>query len=315
MSSARSGHTHSTWPSREARLPLAALWASEATIYRSFGYGPASQAVDYEIDRRDLIVSDPPSDFRVELFTAMDALPHLEAVYNRAHSQRPGTFRRSRAWWEHRRLVDLPQHRGGASAYRVAVLFDGQSPAGYAIYRVKEDWSGGLATGTLRAVEVLGITPDAELAALDFLGKVDLVGTIRAELRPPDDPLVYHLADSRPLKRSPIDGLWIRLMDIPAALSARRYRRQAGIIVGVQDGEVGGTYAPEVDADGNGSCSPTNAEPEVSLDLATLGSLYLGGADARALHRNGFIHGTGDASWLLHEIFSWDPAPWCPEIF
>jgi hypothetical protein len=53
----------------------------------------------------------------------------------------------------------------------------------------------------------------------------------------------------------------------------------------------------------------------VSLDVGTLGSLYLGGGHAVAAANGGRITGSETDVIHLSRMFRGDTDPWCPEMF
>ena len=63
------------------------------------------------------------------------------------------------------------------------------------------------------------------------------------------------------------------------------------------------------------SCERSDEEPEIQLDVSELGTIYLGGQGLRTLARAGRARGSPSALALADQMFAWDPAPWCPEIF
>ena len=117
--------------------PLAALWASEETIYGRYGYGLASLALELQIPRIQ-------GDFRpgvqtvgrVRLVDAAEAAGLAPAVYDAVRAVTPGMYERSAAWWEYRMLIDMPEFRFGGGPKIYAVLeVDGEAQA-YALYRL-----------------------------------------------------------------------------------------------------------------------------------------------------------------------------------
>jgi predicted acetyltransferase len=88
------------------------------------------------------------------------------------------------------------------------------------------------------------------------------------------------------------DSLWIRLVDLPAALEQRSWAAACDILVEVTDRTAPwneGTW--RIRADGSGSAKVERAEGEAELRLPTeaLGSAYLGGGNLVALHRAGLV--------------------------
>ena len=151
-----------------------------------------------------------------------------------------------------------------------------------------------------------------------------------ARLRPVDDPLLHLLADARRARPRVSDGLWVRIIDVPGALTARRYAAPLDVVIEVTDemcpwnagrwrlrgsGPVlaGAGTSPGA---GTAECERTSAAPDVILPAATLGATYLGGTLLGTLARAGLATEVrSGALAALSAALSWDPAPWCPTIF
>ena len=145
--------------------------------------------------------------------------------------------------------------------------------------------------------------------------------------RPVDDPLLFQLADPRRARPRLTDALWVRIIDVPGALTRRRYSAPADVVIEVRDdllpanaGRWRLTTAGSA-PDGGGleaSCvpAPASAAPDVVLDVRELGAAYLGGTTLGALATAGLVtEGRFGAVRQLSTALSWDPAPWCPVNF
>jgi predicted acetyltransferase len=62
-------------------------------------------------------------------------------------------------------------------------------------------------------------------------------------------------------------------------------------------------------------CQRTDAEPSISLDAEDLGGIYMGRSRLRALSRVGRVGGDPVSLAAADAAFTWDPQPWCPEVF
>jgi predicted acetyltransferase len=166
-------------------------------------------------------------------------------------------------------------------------------------------------------LDLLGADPGAWAGLWDFVLGHDLVATIKADLRPVDDPVIDLLAGNRRAKRTVSDALWVRLMDPAKALSARRFSAPGSLVLEVNDPISFDTkvFSLEVDAQGNGLCQVSAHTADIMLDLEDLGACYLGRARFRALARAGRLQGNPQALAAADAMFTWDPQPWCPEIF
>lgn len=299
--------------------PVAGLWASDSAIYGRFGFGLAVQEALVEISRRHVdlhrLAPDPATARFVDAATAAELLPQ---VYEQVLSTRPGMYARSPAWWELERLRDTPERRDGATAFRFAVT-DGPdgTPTGYVQYRVKREADDLHLAHEVRVVELMATTPEAVAGLWSLVLSHDLAGTITAAHRPVDDPLFDLLAARRRAAPRITDALWLRILDIPAALEARRYSAPGAVVVETVDPLDGTTARHRLVAgdDGVATCEPTDSSPDVELDLEDLGGGYLGWARFRRLAAAGRLRGRPEALALLDRMFAWDPAPWCPDVF
>ena len=197
--------------------PIAALWASEASIYGRFGYGQAAPSGDARSDRARFELR-TPSTGSVRLVDADEALRLFPPVYERIRAQRPGMLTRDERWWKEHRLADPESWRRGASRkFYAAVEVDG-AVEGYAYYRVKDEWEDGFAKGDVRVIEALATSVEAEKTLWGFLHGIDLVRRV-SPLRSfdPGSPLSLLVRDPRALGLRLGDGLWLRLVDVDAA--------------------------------------------------------------------------------------------------
>jgi len=297
---------------------IAALWASESIIYGRFGYGLAALGAEIEIDRqRATLARAPESPGRCRLVSRDQALAAWPAVYDRVRTRQPGLYARSETWWKHHSITENERGRSGFhSRFFVQYEEDG-TPLGYARYRTRGGQEHGSPNGTLAVQELIAATPQAEAALWQYLFGVDLMATIQAFNRPLDEPLFWMLADPRRLVRKTYDSLWVRVVDVPPALEARRYAATGSLVLDVRDDFcpwVEGRY--ELEAGGEGArCRPTSADADLTLRAADLGAAYLGGTRFRSLARAGRVEGDADALARADAMFAWDPLPWCPEVF
>lgn len=248
--------------------PIAALTASEGGIYGRFGYGPATIDQELTIDRRFArFHDDAPDPGGVRLIRPARHRDELAAVYERWRRQTPGGLTRPPALWDDL-LADRENTRGGGTPW-----FGLLHPDGYALYRVHGDDH-----LVVRVSELRAVTTDAHVALWRALLGLDLIETVVVETHPAD-PLPYLLADSRLARTTGRqDDLWLRIMDVPAALEARSYSADLHTVLELP----GGRFALDID-NGRARCAPSDAPTEVEMDLDVLGSLYLGAHHASAL--------------------------------
>jgi predicted acetyltransferase len=303
---------------------VAALWASEAGIYGRFGYGQASLQAKFTFRRGEGgFVRDTPADPRLRLRIAEpdEVLAELAKVYDTLLPEQPGMFARNDAWWR-RTLSDPEEDRHGASPLRGLLAEDDAGPRGYALYNGHGRWDDNTFLADSRLdIRELAVTDPAANAALwaDLLNR-DLITEVTARLRPADDPLLHLLADPRRARPAVADGLWVRLVDVPGALSLRRYPCPVDVVIEVIDDWCPwnqGRWRLTVDwAGGAASCTRTPEPADLILPVTALGAAYLGGTRLGVLAAAGLATEQRDGALnALSAALTWDPAPWCPVIF
>ncbi|GAB2581501.1 GNAT family N-acetyltransferase [Streptomyces capparidis] len=299
---------------------LSVLLASEALIYRRFGYGPATYTRRLTVRRHQAAFALPrargtadaaaagPDAGSVELLRRAECGETLEDVYDRYRRAQPGALSRPHRWWTsgagQAPVSPAPRY---VAVHRAA---DGV-PDGYASYSVGEP-------ATLTVDETVA-ADDAVFAALArFVLGHDLVTQVVFRHFPPEHPLRWQLADFRAGQVSDdTDWLWVRLLDVPRALTARDWFTDGELVLDVEDPFLGehGRHLLTV-RDGRADCAPTDREPDLSLDVSDLGSVYLGGTAPSTLVRAGHIraHRPGAAA-LADALFRAERAPHCLHWF
>jgi predicted acetyltransferase len=251
----------------EARYPIAGLTASEGGIYGRFGYGPATIEVEFSVERRlAQFRDDAPDPGGVRMIKPADHRDELAEIYERWRQQTPGGLVRPTALWNEL-LADRESVRRGGTEW-----FAFLHPDGYTLYRVFGD-----DPMIARIGEFTAATTDAHVALCRALLGLDLMEKVSFGTHPAD-PLPYLLTDHRVARLTHYeDDLWLRIMDIPTALEARSYQSELSAVLEVSDGfrSDGGRFAVQI-RDGRARCTPTNADPDIRVDLDVLGSLYLG---------------------------------------
>lgn len=297
--------------------PIAALWASESEIYGRFGFGRASDSIDITISRAAPEFSrHASSDSEVRVIDVDEARRIVPQLHESYRSTQPGMFARSLDWWEARVFSDPANRRGGYTGSRWVVTESAVGVDGYARYRSKPGVRDGHFDGSLRIDEMFAMHPRGWVSLWDYFLNHDMVAEFTALTRSPQDP-IFDLLEG-PRRAQPIwrDGLWIRVMDVPKALTARSYSSEFAGVIDVQDpmGISGGRFRLEATPEG-ASCTPTDHDPDITLDIEDLGAVYLGRPGFRRLARAGRLQGTTETLTSADLAFGWDPQPWCPEIF
>jgi predicted acetyltransferase len=293
--------------------PIAALWASEETIYGRFGYGLGAWCGQVTIKREWTAFAQPfERRGRTRFVEAEEARELLPQVWEALMRQRPGVFRRTPAWWELRR-TRMPDEEKANPKRFVVLELDGAVQA-YAIYRQFPDFDNGVSNARLEVQEAVGATPQATAEIWRFLLDVDWYATLEAQLLPVDHELFYLLANPRRMGFRKGDSLWVRLVDVGAALSGRAYNGSSSVVLDVRDAVCPWNEGRwRVSADG---ATRVDDPAEIALDVSALGAAYLGSVSFSEL-RNGLRLDelTDGAVERADELFAWRPAAWCPEIF
>jgi predicted acetyltransferase len=298
--------------------PLAALYASEAPIYGRFGYGLATYQAAVEIQRSHAaFATEGSGNGRLAMVDVPTAVPAFTRVWEEARPHQPGMLALDERWMRNQ-LVDLELHRHGASPHYRVLYQTAGNPSGFAIYRIKMDWDASGPNGELRLEMLVAANAEAYAALWRHVLDVDLMARVSAEMRPVEEPLRFLLADSRQPKTRIEDGVWLRLVDVAAALAGRRYAADGRLVLRVHD-DFCPWNAGQFELDGSPTSAEvhrTDASPDLEFDAGTLGALYLGGNRFRTLHLAGrIIELRPGAVARADAIFASDRAPWCPSHF
>lgn len=245
--------------------PMAALMASDGGIYGRFGYGPAAIEQRLRVHRRwaqfHPRVPDPGG---VTVISPADHRGELAAIDERWRQCTPGGLHTPPVMWDEV-LADRESTRHGGSPH-----FGLLHPDGYAMYRTYE------ATDSIEVTRFAAATSDAHLALWRVLLGFDLFDTVSVHTHPAE-PLPYLLTDPRQVETlSSRDSLWLRILDIPAALQARSYQADLSAVVHICDTQHGQSTFTLTICDGQAQIVPADADADVHADLSVLGSIYLG---------------------------------------
>jgi predicted acetyltransferase len=293
--------------------PIAALWASEETIYGRFGYGIASWCGDVAIPR-DRSAFGRPFERRgqVRAVTVDEAVELFPPVWEALRAQRTGVFARTETWWRER-IVRTSDEEEATPRRLVALEIDDEVQA-YAVYKTTAAFEGFVSNAKLDVVEAVGANPQATAEIWRYLLDVDWMATINAALIPPDHPLFLLLASPRYARFKRHDALWVRLVDIGAALSGRAYAGEGSVVFEVADATCPwneGRWKLE-----GWTASRTDDPADLALDVDALGSAYLGAVSFAQLREAMRVEELAEgAIGRADALFEWRPLPWCPEIF
>jgi predicted acetyltransferase len=293
--------------------PIAALWASEETIYGRFGYGLACWTGEIVVKKERSAFAQPlERRGQVRFVTPEEAAELFPPVWEALMRQRPGVFRRTDAWWKLRRTRIPDEEKANPKRFCVLDL-DGEVQA-YAVFKSQLDFDNGVSNALLEVFEAIGATPQATAEIWRFLLDIDWQASFKASLLPPDHPLFLLLANPRRATYRMGDGLWVRLVDVERALAGRAYAGTGEVVFGVADAMCPWNEGRwRVSADG---VSRTEDAADIACDVSAIGSAYLGAVSfaqlREGLRLEELVPGAVERADLL---FAWRPLPWCPEIF
>ncbi len=288
---------------------LAVLHASEATIYGRFGYGMSSRSQNLRVTRAAFRADAPPGG-TVRLLGTAEAQELVPRLYAEMGLHRAGMIERPEVWWSYARDRLIGEHQ-------VAVHTGPHGDDGFVLYRTED-----LRTfdqpnlGAALTVRDLHATGAAALAGLwRFLLRVDLVSEVRAPGRPLDDPLPAMLTDPRACAVTGVDDqLWLRLLDVPAALAARAWGPGAPVVIEVTDPQLPantGRYRIT-----SGGAEPTTAAADLRTGPETLAMLYLGDRVPSALAAAGRLDVVNPRALpRADSLFATGVPPWCGTPF
>jgi predicted acetyltransferase len=296
---------------RERGEPLAILWSAEAPIYGRFGYGIAAPVHDMNAQKAGFAFRDDPEPLgSTRLVTRDEAAELFPPVYERVRTTRPGMLSRSAVHWYEERLYDGPGPPGTSPRFFVVFELDGV-PEGYATYRLRDKWEDGIPDGAVFVVEALGASLVATREIWRYLFGIDLRERVECHFLDPALTLYLGVLDPRRLRLKLSDGLWLRFVDLEAALRARAWGADDSLVLEVRD-----TFCPWNDGRYRTDGTKSDAAADLVLTAADLASAYLGGIDVSALAAAGRVaEHTPSAVGRAAAMFRTPLPPFCSEVF
>jgi predicted acetyltransferase len=299
--------------------PISILIAARWPIYGRYGYGPAAELAEYAIDT---VIAD---------FGELGGEGHLEYVEPAiGYALAPALFERFRL----AQSGAIPRNHGEFDRDFGKRTMPGRTPwvgrvvvhrpardaeiDGYVRYHVDDHWEGMIPRSVVVIDDLVATTRSAYAALWKLCCDVDNVTTVKAANRSVDEALPWLLADARAVqqvRRS--DILWLRLLDVEKALSARRYLTIGDVVIELHDatGHAAGRYELHGGPDA-ASCTRTTKPADIELTVMTLSSAYLGGMSLQTMAAAGLVteHRPG-AIALADAMFRWNTVPWCNTWF
>ncbi|MBT2597166.1 GNAT family N-acetyltransferase [Arthrobacter sp. ISL-72] len=294
-------------------LAMAALTASEGSIYGRFGYGVATFERSIKVDTGPRFGLRHVQSGTVEIADRKVLLELAPEVFERVHRLTPGSILRQDAY---RQNVSGTVGREGKEdeAIKCALHYDAAGTVdGYVSYKFA-GWDS--KPYTVDVVDLVAATDAAYLELWQFLGTIDLVQRISWPDAPVDDPLGWALTDPRCVEASDHrDMLWLRILDSLRALGARRYSADGTLVLGIADSLdfAGGTFVLDVkDGEATVSVAGPETRADLSMDVADLASIYLGAVCPVTLNAAGRIQEHTEGAGVRAKLmFAVERAPHC----
>ncbi len=286
------------------------LWASQSNLYGRYGYGNSMPAYNWHIDMRHTAYAHAPAWSGEFLEPQRDeAIPLMSKAYDRARAVRPGMITRTPKRWEYE------IHPVHTKDEFFVIYVEGDDPLAYARYTIEKNPEDEF-RGTMHVVEAVAATDAAHAALWRYLLDLELVDDLKAHVRPIDDPLVWMLAEPRRLRRSLIDAVWLKFLNVPAMLEARSYPVEDSLVIRVVDAgaDTGNTWSLESGLDG-GRCVTTAKSPDLVMSEGELAAIYMGAVECSMLANLRMVEVTPrkpDAAKRADAMFRTSPAGWNP---
>jgi predicted acetyltransferase len=300
---------------------VAILIAAEYPIYGRFGYGPGCEAVALRVDAASARWLEPAAG-QVELVDNETFGKEIDALYDRARRATPGHISPDGDiyWQVMAGAESFPDGEDEARRRATKVLWRdeaGDVQAG-AAYSVEDHWDHNRPNGTLTCRLLVSATDRGVVELVRFLTEVDWISTVTVHLRPVDESVPLALVDARHAYMSDrSDHLWVRLLDVPAALSARRYATEASLVLEVDDpmGFAAGRFRLDGGPEG-AECVRSDDEPDLVVPARALGAAYLGGQSWGRLAAAGWVDERRPGTLArAAAMFTTSRAPWCAMTF
>jgi predicted acetyltransferase len=223
-----------------------------------------------------------------------------------------------RPGWERLGVLDPESGRDGASPLQCVLARRDGEVTGFARFRVRPGWGPEGPRGTVVLDALAGLDPATEAALWRFLYDIDLTSTLTVRGRPVDEAWQHQVSDVRRCRPALRDALYVRLVDVGAALAARTYQAPVDVVFEVEDAFCpwnAGRWRLSGDAKG-ASCERTADAADLVLSVRELGAAYLGGVSLGSLGAAGRVREVRSGALAAASVgFGSDVAPWLPHGF
>ena len=298
---------------RERGDAVSILIAAEWPIYGRFGYGPAVVGADYSyFPRQPGAAIAPYGGGTVRQVDFAEMHEHAFRIFDAARRARAGQVDRFALWWSRYLAQDGWSIIGTPPQ---CVLHEGPGgPDGALFWHVTRDFELDGRLGVIEVDDLFAANPTAYRNLWAYLSGIDVIEEIVLRDRPVDEPARWLPRDGRSLRlRYAGDFMWVRLLDVPAALTARSYGAPGRVVLEVHDTALGfasGRYLLETSG-AEATCVATSEPADLEVSVQALGSAYLGGYSLAALTAGGgVVEARSGALVRASAMFATPLAPW-----
>lgn len=285
---------------RAKGIPLATLYPATTAFYRRSGFERAAQRIIYELPTAAIGVRDYT--LAAEPIEA-DRYDQLKAVYTRRAAQSAAWIDRPDFYWQ-RVLEPKDRITHTFGVFRAGVA------EGYVSF-FQSPWN-----EPLIVRDLVALTADAGRRLLTLLADHrSMVQTVRFP-GGPNDPLLFLMPEQKQTVYSSLD-LMLRILDVPAALTARRYTPgfRGEFHLAITDElfvDNTGHFVLQI-ADGHGHAE-RGGNGSIQLHIRDLAALYSGYYTPLELVQASNII-TDETSLALATLAFSGPRPWLPDMF
>ena len=277
---------------KDAGFAVAALTATEGTIYGRFGFGRSTEAQRMDLDvRGDVRFHAEPIGSMVQLAPAKLA-EHAPALFERFHAKQRGSIGRQESYLRLATGAWGPESQEPDPKTRAAIYLDESgTPQGYVTYAFA-GWD--TKPFTLEIRDLVAATPIARREIFRFMCAHDLIERVSYPNAAADEPLGWAIEDPARLSFQDREHhLWVRVLDVRPAFAARSYSRDGSFTLKVTDslGLAAGSYGFVV-SDGRATITEVtdDAQATICCDVQVLGSLLMGSSTVAQLQAAGVLH-------------------------
>jgi predicted acetyltransferase len=303
---------------RERGEIVAMLIAAEWPIYGRFGYGMAVEAAATIVDASTAQFLDPVLRGTVEVVDLATLREVAEEPFDRHRETCPGSITREPVMWDLTLgITPRPGQDQPKSRVRAVHRDEHGRVDGYVVYDADDQWVHNQPRVKLNVHELIAADTTAYVDLWRYLCAIDWVAEVHAHVRPVDEDIRHLLVNGRAARQADrSDHMWCRLLDVPAALAARRYEVPVSLVLEVRDDLFGGgRYRLDGDA-ASASCTPTDDPVDVAVGVDVLGAAYLGGSPLAPYVNAGRIDEvTRGSVSRLDQAMRTARAPWAPTGF